>query len=88
MTGRVILVLSVLLLSQLTNAKQDKSVIGPSNVQLAEGADQLLAGNAEDGVRLSLLGLTYAVSSRDRKAALSNICAGYVMLEQAELALA
>ena len=56
--------------------------MGPSNPQLADGATALKAGNIEDGVRLTLLGLEKAQGQRERSAALSNLCAGYLLLEQ------
>jgi len=38
-------------------AQESKTVIGPSNPDLHDGANALLAGDAEEGVRLTLLGL-------------------------------
>ncbi|MDH3746660.1 MAG: tetratricopeptide repeat protein [Gammaproteobacteria bacterium] len=64
-----------------------KTVIGPRNPNLAEGAQELLAGNAEEGIRLTRLGLDVAVGQRERNAGLGNMCAGYVMLSQYEQAL-
>ncbi|MDZ7644540.1 MAG: tetratricopeptide repeat protein [Woeseiaceae bacterium] len=59
-----------------------KTVIGPTNPALQDGADALLAGRAEDGVRLTLQGLKVAGSAREEEAALSNLCAGYILLEK------
>lgn len=64
-----------------------RTVIGPRNPALANGAEELLAGNVEEGLRLSKLGLDAAVGQRERQAGLGNICAGYVMLEQYDTAL-
>lgn len=64
-----------------------KTVIGPRNPDLADGAQELLAGNAEEGIRLTRLGLDVAVGQRERNAGLGNICAGYVMLRQYKDAL-
>jgi tetratricopeptide (TPR) repeat protein len=64
-----------------------RTVVGPSNADLAEGAAALRAGNAEDGVRLTRRGLTSASSNRDRVAGYSNLCAGLVMLERFDEAL-
>ena len=70
-----------------TIAQESKTVIGPSNPDLHAGANALLAGDAEEGVRLTLLGLKYESSSRDRLTAMSNLCAGYIMLEELVTAL-
>ncbi len=64
-----------------------KTVIGPSNVPLSDGASALMAGRAEDGVRLTLKGLEIATNAREEEAALSNLCAGYIMLEQYDVAV-
>ena len=64
-----------------------KTVIGPANVDLADGAAALRAGDAEDGVRLTQRGLRSANSQRDRVAGYSNLCAGLVMLDRLDEAL-
>lgn len=64
-----------------------KTVIGPSNADLAEGAEALRAGDAENGVRLTQRGLRSANSHRERVAGYSNLCAGLVMLERLDEAL-
>lgn len=66
---------------------QVKTVIGPRNPNLVDGANELLAGNAEEGIRLTRLGLDVAVGQRERQAGLGNICAGYVMLKRYDDAL-
>jgi len=66
---------------------QSRTVIGPSNADLAEGAEALRAGNAADGVRLTQRGLTTAVSKRDRVAGYSNLCAGLIMLDRLDEAV-
>ncbi len=66
---------------------QSKTVIGPRNPDLQEGAQQLLRGNAELGVELTLRGLEYAQGAREEEAALANLCAGYIMLKQYDEAL-
>ncbi|MEJ2128530.1 MAG: tetratricopeptide repeat protein [Woeseiaceae bacterium] len=68
-------------------AQENKTVIGPTNEDLAAGADALLAGDAEEGVRRTLTGLDYATSQRDRVAGMSNLCAAYAMLKQPETGL-
>ena len=64
-----------------------KTVVGPSNADLADGAAALRVGNAEDGVRLTERGLMSATSRRDRVAGYSNLCAGLAMLERFDEAL-
>jgi len=66
---------------------ETKTVIGPSNVYLYEGANALLANNALEGVPLTLKGLAIAHGSREEKVAHSNLCAGFMMLDQPETAL-
>lgn len=66
---------------------QSKTVIGPTNPDLANGAQALRLGKGEEGVRLTRLGLAAAHGRRERQAALANLCAGYVLLEQFDTAL-
>lgn len=68
-------------------AQENRTVIGPDNLPLQEGATALLAGDAEEGVRLTLIGLSQAASSRERHTAWSNLCAGYAMLNRLDTAL-
>ena len=68
-------------------AQESRTVIGSSNPPLQDGANALLAGDAEEGVRLTLLGLSQANTPRERHTAWSNLCAGYVMLGQIETGL-
>lgn len=68
-------------------ATESKTVVGPANVLLADGAAALMAGDAEAGVRLTLEGLSRPTRERDRIAAWANLCAGYVMLENYAAAL-
>jgi tetratricopeptide (TPR) repeat protein len=63
------------------------TVIGPRNPDLQEGAQQLLAGRAKEGIELTLRGFKVAQGAREEEAALSNLCAGYIMLENFEEAL-
>ena len=64
-----------------------KTVLGPSNIDLADGAAALRAGDAEEGVRLTQRGLRSGVSGRDRIAGYSNLCAGLILLERLDEAL-
>ena len=66
---------------------QSKTVIGPRNPDLFYGGQELQAGNAEKGIRLTHRGLAAAVGKREKQAALNNLCAGYLMLEQWQTAL-
>ena len=68
-------------------AQENKTVLGPKNEDLHAGAEALLAGDAEEGVRRTLKGLQYSSSQRNRIAGLSNLCAGYAMLDEPEQAL-
>jgi tetratricopeptide (TPR) repeat protein len=64
-----------------------KTVVGPDNADLADGAAALRVGDAEDGVRLTERGLLSANSRRERVAGYSNLCAGLAMLERLDEAL-
>ena len=68
-------------------SQEARTVIGPRSPDLAAGAEALLAGDAEEGVRLTLLGLKRTASIRDRKTGMSNLCAGYVLLNELDKAL-
>lgn len=81
------LVACALCCNSIVLGQESRTVIGPRNQDLADGANALLAGNAKEGVRLTLIGLEYAASTRDRKTAMSNLCAGYVLLNDLESAL-
>ena len=92
--GRVFLLVAAVLLAPASfaqNAERTKegpmTVIGPRNPDLQDGAKQLLAGRAEEGVELTLRGLKIAQGAREEEAALSNLCAGYIMLENYQEAL-
>jgi tetratricopeptide (TPR) repeat protein len=62
--------------------QQARTIIGPSNIDLADGAQALQAGDVEEGVRLTRRGLQLAANDRERVAGYSNLCAGLVMLER------
>jgi tetratricopeptide (TPR) repeat protein len=64
-----------------------KSVIGPTNIYLYDGANALLAHDAIEGVPLTLKGLEFAHGLREEKVAHSNLCAGFMMLNQPVTAL-
>jgi len=71
----------------VVEGQDNKTVLGPTNPDLYYGAEALLAGDGEEGVRLTLLGVKRATNSRDRITGMSNLCAGYIMLEQYEIGL-
>ena len=58
-------------------AQQNSTVIGPTNTDLSDGASALFAGDAEEGVRLTLRGLKHENSTRNRLTGMTNLCAGY-----------
>lgn len=64
-----------------------KTVLGARNQPLKDGADALLAGDWERGVRLTHEGLKQAFGKREEEAALSNLCAGYLQLHKYDTAL-
>ena len=64
-----------------------KSVVGPRNHFLADGAEALMNGHASRGVELTEKGLEIAQGRYEKKAALSNLCAGYLLLNRPEEAL-
>ena len=64
-----------------------KTVIGPSNIFLYDGANALKAGNADEGVPLTIKGLELAHGQRETKIGHANLCAGFMMLGQASTAL-
>ncbi len=64
-----------------------KTVLGPRNVYLYDCANTLKAGDGEEGVRLTLLGLNSAHGKRELVAAHANLCAGFLMLKQYQTAL-
>jgi len=70
------------LLAAAAPAQEHRIVVGPRNVELQDGADALLAGDAERGVRLTEVGLEHAASRRERLMGMSNLCAGYILLER------
>ncbi|MGA8203263.1 MAG: tetratricopeptide repeat protein [Woeseiaceae bacterium] len=84
---RLCMAASLCLAVSVAAGQQAKTVIGPSNPELHDGAQALLAGDAEEGVRLTLEGLTRAPTSRERLLGMTNLCAGYIMLKQLDTAL-
>jgi tetratricopeptide (TPR) repeat protein len=81
-------VIGVALLSNPASHADDTgiTIIGV-DPNLSKGADALKFGNYDEGIRLTLEGLRSAVRPFDRVGALSNLCAGYVGIEDFESAL-
>jgi tetratricopeptide (TPR) repeat protein len=90
MNRYLILLTIILLAAGQVNADDDaaaKTVLGPRNSFLFDGANALMAGDAEEGVKLTLMGLKMAQGQREEKIGHSNLCAGFLLLGQAETAL-
>jgi tetratricopeptide (TPR) repeat protein len=75
------------LATQANQQAMSSTVIGLENPLLARGAEALIAGQAEEGVRLTLEGLKLPAPPRDIAAAHANLCAGYVLLHRYDEAL-
>ena len=70
-----------------SEATSAATVFGPRNADLYEGAQLLIRGKYEEGIRRTRLGLDIANNDRERQAGLSNLCAGYLRLKEYEVAL-
>lgn len=64
------------------------TVIGEENPLLGRGAQALMQGRADEGVRLTLEGLKLPTPPSDLAAAHANLCAGYVLLHRYDDAIA
>ncbi len=74
--------------SAFQNMGDGEVAVGPTkNAKLQDGAASLNIGDAEEGVELTLAGLKAARGTMERRTALSNLCAGYLMLEDLDKAL-
>lgn len=78
---------ALLVIPQSGLPEETKTVIGPSNIDLYDGANALMAGDGEEGVRLTLQGLEFAKGMREEKAGHANLCAGYLLINEPETAL-
>lgn len=76
------LALAHLALADRTQSAHSETVLGPKNLGLHDGAIQLRAGNAQAGIRLTRQGLDDATTLREQYSAFSNLCAGYILIEQ------
>ena len=80
--------LSVTAASAGGQAGEGDVAVGPTkNASLHDGANALNAGRAEDGIELTQEGLRTARTPQERRTALTNLCAGYLMLEELDEAL-
>lgn len=82
-----LLVALLLAPSPATSNEESKTVLGPENIYLHDGANALKAGNGEDGVRLTLLGLRTAKGPREEKIGHANLCAGFLLINEPDKAL-
>jgi tetratricopeptide (TPR) repeat protein len=69
------------------HAEEAASTVIGVNPRLSEGAYALEFGNYDEGIRLTLEGLRTSIRPDDRVGALSNICAGYVGIQDYKTAL-
>lgn len=83
-------VIVLLLMAAPVTADEEraKTVIGPRNIHLDDGAIALKSGKAVEGVRLTLVGLKNAQGLREEKIGHANLCAGFLLVDQAATALA
>ncbi len=90
MSKRLVLLAVLALAGVYAHAQEEtgtKTVLGPRNIFLYDGANALLAGDGEEGVRLTLKGLNAAQGQREEKTAHANLCAGFLLINQLETAL-
>lgn len=83
----VLLPLALLAAATAPADSGSKTVLGV-NEFLAAGADALMAGDFEEGIRLTLRGLRAEPGRGSRARALSNLCAGYAGAGRHDEALA
>jgi len=88
MSGVITLVVVCLTLGQaLVHGQENSTVIGPVNVDLAAGVEALRAGDGREAVRRTMIGLNFAGSTREKVAAMSNLCAAHILLAEYEVAV-
>ena len=68
-------------------AQEPQFRVGSANPEIYNGARALLAGKYEEGIRLTLIGLENATTSKEEEVALSNLCAGYTNMGDYDSAL-
>ncbi len=72
----------------LADERANNTTVLGTNADLVAGYHDLLAGNYELAVEKLHRGIKSAGTNRERAKALSNLCAGYTILERYDLALA
>jgi tetratricopeptide (TPR) repeat protein len=73
---------------ELTQQQPDsRTVLGVGNEYLSAGAEAIRIKEYDEGIRLTKLGLERPASSRDRSAALSNLCAAHAAKNEPDLAI-
>lgn len=97
MTQRLLILIVILLTTSIVVGQEDigsKTVIGPRNADLYNGANLIKSGNATGdlelirrGTELTLQGLTYADGREEEEKGLSNLCAGYIILKELDKAI-
>ena len=68
-------------------ALADSSVMFGVSPELIAGAQALQRGQYEEGIALTQSGLEQFVTSEDRAAGLSNLCAGFIALRKYDIAV-
>lgn len=93
MTRRVLYAVAICLVTGLASAQTDKQlpesrmVLGGGNEYLSAGAEAIRAGQYDDGIRLTNLGLKRPTSVAVKAAAFSNLCAAHVAKGEVDLAI-
>ena len=64
-----------------------RTVLGQGNEYLSAGANAILAGQYDDGIRLTNLGLKRSPTATEKAAALSNLCAAHAAKGEPDLAI-
>lgn len=72
---------------QADRQPDSRMVFGGGNAYLAAGAEAIRAGQYDDGIRLTNLGLQRSPSDHERAAALSNLCAAHAAKGEPDLAI-
>jgi tetratricopeptide (TPR) repeat protein len=73
--------------AQLQQTPDSRTVLGGGDEYLSAAADAIRAGEYEDGIRLTTLGLERPQSQPDRAAALSNLCAAHAAKGEPDAAI-
>jgi tetratricopeptide (TPR) repeat protein len=73
---------------EITQEQPDsRTVLGAGNEYLSAGAEMIRAGQYDDGIRLTTMGLERPASQHDRAAGLSNLCAAHAAKGEPDLAI-